>query len=90
MSDQFENRIKQLEEALAVTKGRVDGIHVVLLTIARHLPPSMAQECERQLLQAAEKVAADLLALPLPDAVGDELLRVVHQGAEVLGHAAKK
>jgi hypothetical protein len=67
----------------------VEGIHALLLTIARHLPADDASECARQVGQAADRIAADLLSLPPPDATGEELKRVMQQGAEVLRHAAK-
>jgi len=89
MSIGLDDRVKNLEEALAITKGRVDGMHALLLTIARHLPPQIAAECAKQVEVATERITADLLALPLPDATGEEVKRVMAQGAEVLKHAAR-
>jgi hypothetical protein len=89
MSSGLDDRVKNLEEALAITKGRVDGMHALLLTIARHLPPQIAAECAKQVEVAAERITADLLALPLPNATVEEVKRVMAQGAEVLKHAAK-
>lgn len=73
---------------IPIILGRLDGIHIILLTLARNLPPDIADRCLRQLRDSSLKIDADLNASPVPDTMILEMQRVIDAGAGVLQHAA--
>ncbi|MBC3906231.1 hypothetical protein [Undibacterium umbellatum] len=82
--------IDQIRNDLQFTIGRVNGIHMLLLTIARALPHDVAAACVNELTLSVERAEADLLALPIADIAIQENIRVVREGIFVLSKAAQE
>ena len=84
------DRLEALEKNLNITLGRVNGLHSLLYTIARELPPEVAAKCAESAEAAKEKIIADRVAAPVPDDMINEMNRVVAEGIFVLKAAAKQ
>lgn len=70
--------------------GRINGLQMLVLTLARALPPEVAAKCLSNGNVGLAKVEADLIAAPIPEAMLTEMLCTMKQGLEVFGHAAKQ
>jgi hypothetical protein len=81
--------IEALQLNLQIAVGRLNGLHTVLLVIARSLPSEVAQKAARELRRAAEAVHSDALAMPVPEELIAEQMRVQLELAGVLELAAK-
>jgi len=84
------DRLEALEKNLNIMLGRVNGLHSLLYTIARELPPEIAVKCVEAAEAAEEKLIADSVAAPVPDDMIDEMNRVVAEGIFVLKAAAEQ
>ena len=74
---------------LNVVIGRVNALHTFCAVIARSLPPSIAAVAETNLRNAYQRVEADAVASPLPEAHLQELQRVTSELQRVLHAAAQ-
>ena len=79
----------ELMNDLHLMLGRINGLHAVVLNIARTLPPSQATEAAKALRSASEAIQADALATPTSDLQINEMARVMDEAARVLDAAAK-
>ncbi len=73
----MENEITKLNAEFGLMLGRINGVHAGLLSIARHLPTSVAAQCATDVRRAAEAIHADALACPVPDSTIAEMNRVL-------------
>lgn len=79
-----------LKNDLSFTIGKLNGIHMLLVTIARFLPPEVAAACAQELTRTIELAEADLIALPISDIAIQENIRVVRECLLVLQNAAEQ
>lgn len=80
-----EETLKELQ----VVVGRLNAVHAGLCVIARALPAPVAQEAAKQMQAATERVHADALALPIPDAQVHEMHRVLEELTRILTAASQ-
>lgn len=78
-----------LEEELHVIIGRVNALHAAVTTIAAYLPKDVAATTAVGMREAAERVHADMLSLPINDLHINECSRVLNELAMVLESNAK-
>lgn len=78
-----------MNDDLHVMLGRLDALHAVVLTIARSLPPEVAQQSADALQVASERVQADALASPKSDTQLAAMAEVLTGALHVLRSAAQ-
>lgn len=72
---------------MGIALGRLNAVHTGLLVVAKYIPASSLSAAAREISHAAEAIHADALATPLPDAMVNEMQRVLLELANVLGVA---
>ena len=80
----IEQDISNLNANMNIVIGRVNAVHTGLLVAAKHMPKESLLAAANEINQAAEAIHADALATPLPEALLDEMQRVLLELAEVL------
>jgi hypothetical protein len=78
------DKLEKLEANLNIALGRINGLHALLYVIARSLPIDIAKVCAENAELAKEKVIADSVALPIPDSMMNEQIRVLEEGVKIL------
>ncbi|MCF8809643.1 hypothetical protein KIP31_09970 [Xanthomonas campestris pv. campestris] len=84
---QLENELARLRTEFAITLGRANGLHLVVLTLARDWGKPAAA-ITGHLDEAIEAVEATALHTPLPEETLAEQLRVAKQVSQTLKAAA--
>ncbi|PPU15559.1 hypothetical protein XacyCFBP2565_06970 [Xanthomonas arboricola pv. corylina] len=84
---QLETELARLQTEFAITLGRANGLHLVVLTLARDWGKPAAA-ITGHLDEAIEAVEATTLHLPVRDETLDEQLRVAKEIAQVLKMSA--
>lgn len=69
---------------LQLMLGRINAIHAAVVVIAGSLPAATAQAAATKLREGTERVHSDALASPVPDAVIQEMHRVMLELTMVL------
>jgi hypothetical protein len=82
------DRMETIEANVAIMLGRLNGMHAVVLTVLREMPKPVASAAARALGVARQKVEADAVASPIPEATLHEMLAVIDQARQVLSAAA--
>ncbi|MBB3822261.1 hypothetical protein FHT03_001056 [Xanthomonas arboricola] len=81
--DLLEKELEQLRGEFRLTLGRTNGLHLAVLTMARHRGRP-TEELIAHLDQAIEAIEATGLHTPLHDMTLEEQLRVAKQVSQVL------
>lgn len=86
---QLRAELRRINTEFEITLGRVNGMHMALLMIARYWGRP-ARTLISELQEASEKTEATSLPTPLPDSTIAETKRVAQQIVEVLSHADRE
>ncbi|WP_435014667.1 hypothetical protein [Xanthomonas arboricola] len=84
---QLENQLARLQTEFAITLGRANGLHLVVLTLARDWGKPAAA-ITGHLDEAIEAAEATALHTPLPEETLAEQLRIAKQVSQTLKAAA--
>lgn len=83
-------RLAEIEENMSLALGRLNAVHMLMVVLARQLPPDVAERCAHQAREAQARIDADLIAAPLPESMLNEMQRVMAEGVRLFELAAKQ
>lgn len=84
------NQMDTLQANLDIALGRINALEILLVVIARQLPPELASKCALEATAALNRIEGDLVAAPVADATLEWLRRGVQTGIQVLTAAANQ
>lgn len=80
----IEQNVAQLNANMEIALGRINAVHAGLLVVSKYIPKESLISAADEINQAAEAIHADALATPIPEALVDEMQRVLLQLAALL------
>lgn len=80
----IEQNVAQLNANMEIALGRINAVHAALLIVSKYIPKESLISAADEINQAAEAIHADAIATPIPDALVDEMQRVLLQLAALL------
>lgn len=81
---------EDVKKSLDLMLGRLSALQVGLWVVAASLPPGAKQIAAMKMQEATERVHADALALPLPEAQVEEMHRLMLELTMILSTPAQE